>query len=126
MPAVMIVWRDMKTACASLQASRQTVLLVAVDTLIYGGRLTVTDIGRAVCSKTMVTQVDQADGSRLLRNGQMQGEREPIQAALIHWVLGVQIQAVIVVDYSDRTADRRWQLVRASLPVGERALTWYE
>ena len=63
---------------------------------------------------------------RLLSNGQLQGERESIHAALIHWVLGAQTQPVIVVDWSDLTADRRWQLLRASLPAGGRALTLYE
>ena len=63
---------------------------------------------------------------RLLSNGQIQGEREQIQAAVIHWILSGQRQPVIVVDWSDLTADRRWQLLRAALPGGGRALTRYE
>ena len=42
MQAVMIVRRYLKTACASIHATRLTVLCVAVDALIHGGRLTVT------------------------------------------------------------------------------------
>ena len=42
MQAIMIVRRYLKTACASMHATRLTVLFVAVDALIHGGRLTVT------------------------------------------------------------------------------------
>ena len=125
MQAVILVRRYLKTACASIHATRLTVLCVAVEALIHGGRLTVTGLGRALRSGTTVTHaIKRMD--RLLSNGQMQGEREQIQAALIHWILGAQPQPVIVVDWSDLTADRRWQLLRAALPVGGRALTLYE
>ena len=42
MQAIMIVRRYLKTTCASRQATRLTVLLVAVEAVIHGGRLTVT------------------------------------------------------------------------------------
>lgn len=125
MQAVILVRRYLKTACASIHATRLTVLFVAVEALIHGGRLTVTGLGRALCSGTTVKHALKRM-ARLLSNGQMQGEREQIQAALIHWILGAQPQPVIVVDWSDLTADRRWQLLRAALPVGGRALTLYE
>ena len=125
MQAVILVRRYLKTACASIHATRLTVLCVAVEAMIHGGRLTVTGLGRALRSGTTVKHaIKRMD--RLLSNGQMQGEREQIQAALIHWILGAQPQPVIVVDWSDLTADRRWQLLRAALPVGGRALTLYE
>lgn len=125
MQAIMIVRRYLKTTCASIHATRLTVLCVAVDALIHSGRLTVTGLGRAVRSMTTVKHaIKRMD--RLLSNGQLQDEREPIQAAVIRWILGAQTQPVIVVDWSDLTADRRWQLLRAALPVGGRALTLYE
>src|SRR5918999_1693856 len=46
-------------------------------------------------------------------------------AALLACVIAAQ-RPVIVVDWSDLTADRRWQLLRAALPVGGRTLTMYE
>ena len=116
MQAIMIVRRYLKTACASMHATRLTVLCVAVEALIHGGLLTVTGLGRAVRSTTTVTHaIKRMD--RLLSNGQIQGEREQIQAALIPWIQGRQTQPVIVVDWSDLTADRRGQLLRAALPV---------
>ncbi|MBS0182394.1 MAG: IS4 family transposase [Nitrospira sp.] len=109
MQAVTMIRRYLKTPCVSIHATR----------------LTVTGLGRAVWSMTTVKHaIKRMD--RLLSNGQIQGEREQIQAALIHWILGRQTQPVIVADWSDLTADRRWQLLRAALPVGGRALILYE
>lgn len=125
MQTAMMIRRYLKTTCASMHVTRLTVLCVAVEALIDGGRLTVTGLGRAVRSMTTVKHaIKRMD--RLLSNGQIQGEREQIQAALIHWILGRQRQPVLVVDWSDLTADRRWQLLHAALPVGGRALTLYE
>ena len=125
MQAIMIVQRYLKTACASMHATRQTVLFAAVDARIHGGRLTVTGLGWALRSRTTVKHaIKRMD--RLLSNGQLYAERVPIQTALIRWILGAQVQPIILVDWSDLTADRRWQLIRASLPVGGRALTLYE
>jgi hypothetical protein len=63
---------------------------------------------------------------RLLGNPHLQSEQSLIYAAVMRQVLGPQTRPVIVVDWSDLTTDRRWQLLRASLPVGGRALTLYE
>ena len=125
MQAMMIVRRYLKTACASMHATRLTVLFVAVDALIHGGRLTVTGLGRAVRSTTTVKHtIKRMD--RLLSNRPLQHERAMIHAALSRWILGTQVQPILLVDWSDLTADRRWQLLRAALPVGGRALTVYE
>ena len=125
MQAVILVRRYLKTACASIHATREAVLFAAVDALIRGGRLTVTGLGRTVRSKTTVKHaIKRMD--RLLSNGQLHGEREQIQAALIRWTLGAQVRPIILVDWSDLTADRHWQLLRTALPVGGRTLTLYE
>jgi hypothetical protein len=44
MQAVMMIRRYLKTTCASMHATWLTVLCVAVEALIYGGRLTVTGL----------------------------------------------------------------------------------
>ena len=49
MRAVILVRRYLKTACASIHVTQLTVLFVAVEALIHGGRLTVTGLGRALC-----------------------------------------------------------------------------
>lgn len=60
---------------------------------------------------------------RLLSNRPLQHERAMIDAALSRWILGTPGQPLLLVDWSDLTADRRWQLLRAAFPVGGRALT---
>ena len=72
MQVVMIVRRDLKTTCASMPATRLTVLCVAVEALIHGGRLTVTGLGRAGRGRTTVKHtIKRMD--RLLSNGQLYG-----------------------------------------------------
>ncbi|WP_126456857.1 hypothetical protein [Sulfuriflexus mobilis] len=46
--------------------------------------------------------------------------------ALAQRLIGKQRQPVILVDWSDLSAGRKFHLLRASLPVGGRALTLYE
>lgn len=125
MQAVILVRRYLKTACASMHATREAVLFAAVDALIRGGRLTVTGLGRALRSGTTVKHaIKRMD--RLLSHRTLQHERAMIHAALSRWILGAQVQPILLVDWSDLTADRRWQLLRAALPVGGRALPVYE
>jgi hypothetical protein len=63
---------------------------------------------------------------RLLLNTHFQRERVLIYAAVTRHVLGGQTRPVIAVDWSDLTADRHWQLLRASLPIGGLAMTLYD
>ena len=53
-------------------------------------------------------------------------DRHIISGALARLVIGQQRRPVIIVDWSDLTADGKIHLLRASVPVGGRALTLYE
>jgi hypothetical protein len=53
-------------------------------------------------------------------------DRALFYTVLIRQVLGPETRPVMVVDWSDRTTGRRWHVLRASLPVGGRALTRYD
>lgn len=46
--------------------------------------------------------------------------------ALARRIVGTLGEPVILVDWTDLNADRRWQLLRAAVPAGGRALTLYE
>lgn len=125
MPVVTMLQRSLRTACATMHATRLRVLWAAVDAITRGGRLTLTGLGRTLRSRTSVKHtIKRMD--RLLGNAHLQSERVLIYAAVIQHVLGSQTRPVIVVDWSDLTTDRCWQLLRASLPVGGRAVTLYE
>jgi hypothetical protein len=59
---------------------------------------------------------------RLLGNRHLHAEREHLHAAMARWLLRGQ-HPVIVLDWCDLKADRRWHLLRAAVPVGGRTLT---
>lgn len=63
---------------------------------------------------------------RLLGNSRLGTERLTIFQAVAHWLLAGLSQPTVLVDWSDLTADRAWQVLRASLPVSGRAVTIYE
>lgn len=68
---------------------------------------------------------DQASGS-VTEYPHLHRDRALLYTALIQQRLGPQTCPVMVVDWSDLTTDRRWQVLRAALPVGGRALTRYD
>lgn len=87
--------------------------------------MTWTGIGRTVRSQTTVTPtIKRVD--RLLSTPHLHRARALLDTALIQQVLGPQTRPVIIVEWSDLTPDRRGHVVRASLPVGGRALTRYD
>lgn len=125
MPIITMLQRSLRTACATMHATRLRVLWAAVNAVTRGGRLTLTGIGRTLRSRTTVTQkIKRVD--RLLSNPHLHRDRALFYTTLIRQVLGPQTYPVIVVDWSDLTTDRRWQVLQASLPVGGRALTLYD
>ena len=125
MPVVTMLQRSLRTACGTIHATRLRVLWAAIDAVTRGGRLTLTGIGRTLRSQTTVKHtIKRVD--RLLSNPHLHRDRALLYMALIQQMLGPQTCPVIVVDWSDLTTDRRWQGLRAALPVGGRALTRYD
>ena len=125
MPVVTMLQRSLRTACGTIHATRLRVLWAAIDAVTRGGRLTLTGIGRTLRSQTTVKHtIKRVD--RLLSNPHLHRDRALLYTALIQQMLGPQTCPVIVVDWSDLTTDRRWQVLRAALPVGGRALTLYD
>lgn len=125
MPVITMLQRSLRTACGTMHATRLRVLWAAVDAVTHGGRLTLTGIGRTLRSQTTVKHtIKRVD--RLLSNPHLHRDRALLYTALIQQMLGPQTRPVIIVDWSDLTPDRRWQVLRASLPVGGRALTLYD
>lgn len=125
MHALIIVQQLLRTRCPHIHAVRLTVILAAVAAAARGRRLTLTELGRALlgpaCVKHNIKRID-----RLLGNRHLAAERPQLYQALARRIVGTLREPVILVDWTDLTADRRWQLLRAALPVGGRALTLYE
>ena len=86
---------------------------------------TLTELGRALIGPARVKHsIKRVD--RLLGNCHLGAERFELYQALARRVVGRLRDPLIVIDWSDLTPDRRWQLLRAAMPIGGRCLTLYE
>lgn len=125
MHAFAIVQQLLRSCCPHIHAARLTVIVAAVGAAIRGRRLTLTELGRAVIGPARVKHnIKRMD--RLLGNRHLANEQMGLYRALAPRILGTLREPLIIVDWSDLTADRRWQLLRAATPIGGRALTLYE
>jgi hypothetical protein len=104
---------------------RLATLLEAVVSCVGGPALSLTDVGRRFAGDALLRhKIKRAD--RLLGNRRLQQEARSIYAALCRVTLARIGEPVILIDWSDLKADQSLHLLRASLPVGGRALTLYE
>lgn len=119
-----ILRRCLPSVLLPMHGARRRVLLHAVEALVQGRRLTLTDLARswpgAVWMHAPLKALD-----RLLSNRHLGGAVMSVHQAMVPWLLR-QAQPVILVDWSDLKRDGRWCLLRAAVPVGGRALTLYE
>jgi len=125
MHALDIVQQLLRSCCPHIHRARLKVILAAVAAAVRGRRLTLTELGRALVGPARVKHnIKRID--RLLGNRHLQAERLVVYQALACRILGTLREPLIVVDWTDLTADRRWQLLRAAAPIGGRCLTLYE
>ena len=111
--------------CQGIHKKRMTVLMDMVQACIQGKKLSVTGLGRAIKNSVFEKHnIKRAD--RLIGNPALNQERGLVYRALARWVISQQHRPVILVDWSDLSADRHHHVLRASLPVGGRALTLYD
>lgn len=125
MHALNIVQQLIRSCCPHIHAARLTVILAAVGAAVRVRRLTLTELGRALVgaarAKHEIKRID-----RLLGNRHLGAERFELYQVLARRVVGALTEPLIVVDWSDLTPNRRWQLLRAAIPIGGRCLTLYE
>jgi hypothetical protein len=111
--------------CSDIHATRLNTCYMSVQALIEGAKATVTSLGRGLSGtaydKHKIKRVD-----RLLSNQFLHRELKSFYAALAHTLLKGLPEPVILIDWSPLCADQSWQLLRAAVPVGGRALTLYE
>ena len=125
MHAITILHRILSTDTLEIHAKRLTSLLAAVEAVVSGSRLTLSDMGRGlsgpVAVKHNIKRID-----RLLGNGLLHTEIPGLYEALIKQCLDGISMPLIVIDWSDLTPDRQWQLLRASVAIEGRSMTLYE
>lgn len=115
----------LKTACPAIHSKRSQSLFVATQGLLRSQQVSLTRIGRALPGSAFVKhKIERMD--RLLGNVWLYHERQDIYAALTAMLLKKQARPIILVDWSDRGTLGDEQLLRASTPIGGRAITLYE
>lgn len=111
--------------CQDIHKVRWKALMSTVTALLQGKKLSVTGLGRSMPGESYEKhQIKKAD--RLIGNPHLNQERQPIYRALAQWLIGHCHQPVIHIDWSDLTPDREFHWLRATIPVGGRALPIYE
>jgi hypothetical protein len=124
MHASRILQRTMAVVLEPMHAARRRVVLQAVQALIVGRRLTLTDLARAWPGATwMHAPLKALD--RLLSNVHLHQVVPDFYQAMSVWLLRSR-PPVIVVDWADLKEDGRWCVLRAGTPVGGRTMTLYE
>lgn len=125
MHALNILYRIFSTSLPQIHAKRLTSLLAAVESVVSGSRLTLSDMGRGLCGPVAVKHnIKRID--RLLGNSVLHTEVPQLYEALVRQSLEGVSMPLIVIDWSDLTPNRHWQLLRASLVIEGRSMTLYE
>ena len=120
MHALTILHRILSTSFPEIHSKRLSSLLAAVETVVSGSRVTLSDMGRGlsgpVAVKHNIKRID-----RLLGNNLLHMETAKLYEALVRqWLSGISLP-LILIDWSDLAPDRQWQLLRASVAVEGRS-----
>ena len=120
-----VLQKLLRVSLPTIHARRLETLTVAVDAVMHGARVSITSMGRSLPSATRIKhRVKRMD--RLVGNPRLHAQRVRVYRAILSRVLCGCIQPVILIDWSDFSTDRQQQLLRASIPMGGRAVTLYE
>jgi len=120
-----IVAQILKPCLQGLHAKRIEAMQRTVGALLTGGVLSLSALALSLHTsaryKHRLKSVD-----RLLGNKALHSSRIGLYSELARrWLSGIK-HVLVVVDWSDLTADQRWHLLRASVVVEGRSLTLYE
>lgn len=125
MQATQIINTHLKKTCQVIHKKRMETLMVMVEACIQGKKLSVTGLGRGI-KNTVYEKHNIKRADRLMGNFALNQERGLLYRSMAKWIVGHHNQPVILVDWSDLSANRDYHLLRASIPVGGRALTIYD
>lgn len=128
MHSAIVLQHWLAAACPFIHRARLRALLSAVEALLHGQRLTLSDLGRHLpgveSARHAIKRVD-----RLLGNDHLHGERCAIYRALATRLLAEQGRPIILVDWSNLApigGRQKHVTLKAALSVRGRAITLYE
>lgn len=124
MHAVAIVQKILLPVSAQLDMRNARNLLLAVQALVSGGRLTLMELARHwPQAERLLAPLKRLD--RLLGNPDVQALRARFYALAAGWLVR-SVQPVLIVDWSELKSDGRWHLLRAGIAARGRTMTVYE
>ena len=125
MHALTMLHNILTQSCPEVHAKRIAGLLATVEAVVAGSRLALSDLGRGLRSPVAVRHnIKRID--RLLGNRALHTETPGVYEALARQRLAGVTTPLIIIDWSDLTPDRHWQLLRASMALEGRSITLYE
>jgi len=125
MHATQVINTHLKKMCQAIHKKRMSALMSMVEACIRGKKLSVTGLGRAI-KNTVFEKHNIKRADRLIGNFALNQERELLYKTMTKWIVGKQKQPIILVDWSDLSSNGDYHLLRASVPVGGRALAIYD
>ncbi len=127
MKAIQVLNTLLSTTCSTMHKVRQQALLTAVEAGVRHRRVSVTGLGRSLksLSKTQ-TKHDIKRMDRLVGNSHLHRERVEIYRSYARQLIGDQRHPLLSVDWSAVEGRENFQVLRAAMPMGGRALTIYE
>lgn len=125
MREIKVLHKILKKSVPQMHKMRCHVLLDAIESLLSGCFLTVTDLGRKL-HRTAHAKHNIKCMDRLLSNKHLQNERHSIYKTLCHTLCANLPKPVILVDWSDIVEQDRLMLIRAALVIDGRAIPLYE
>jgi len=111
--------------CQTMHLSRYHAVKAAVSSALNHRCVTVTGLGRGIAGdvqeKHSIKRMDRLVGNRYLRT-----EAPAVYRSMSRWLVNSATRPLILVDWSPLSPDQRFYLLRASIPLGGRALVIYE
>ena len=124
MHATKVLQKILSSVIARLDARNVRNLFFAVQALLVGRRLTLTELARHFPGAERIhAPLKRFD--RLLGNRAVQALRTSCYQAALLWLLRLP-RPVLIVDWSEVKSDGRWHLLRAAVVARGRTLTVYE
>ena len=125
MHAIRLLETWLKRNCSFIHPRRRGTVSKLIDGLVRGEKSTLTHLGRSLNTdayeKHNIKCVD-----RLMGNERLWTERKGVYRSIAHWLLSTVERPWIIVDWSDVELGHEYLMLKATVPVGGRALSIYE
>ena len=119
--------KNIAEAYPKIHAVRLNTVFTFVQSGLKDQRVTVTYLGRGLKNQSVTSKkhdIKRAD--RLCGNVNLHRERLNFYSHITRWLVGNQRHPIILVDWSPIEGNNLFQVIRASIPMGGRALPVYE